>query len=144
MGGSFNPTKCEVMRISHNKDKRSTWYNISGTMLRNVSNYKDLGVIMVNDLKWSKDVEQIVHKAKTVLGLRKRTVGGENKDTCSNLYKTLVRPILDYACLVWSPHQASILLLSISHHLPQHQAHHLLLSISTIHCRLLPRIQLHF
>ena len=39
----FNPTKWEVMRISHNKDKMSTRYNISGTELRNVSNYKDLG-----------------------------------------------------------------------------------------------------
>ena len=102
----FNPTKCEVMRISHNKDKRSTRYNISGTELRNVSNYKDLGVIMASDLKWSKHVEQIVHKANRVLGLFKRTVGGKNKDIFSNLYKTLVRPILEYACLVWSPHQA--------------------------------------
>ena len=36
------------MRISHNKDKRPTQYNISGTKLRNVSNYKDLGVIMAS------------------------------------------------------------------------------------------------
>ena len=75
----FNPPKCEVMRISQNKDKRFTRYNISGTMLRNVSNYKDLGVIMVNDLKWSKHVEQIVHKAKRVLDLHKRTVGSKIK-----------------------------------------------------------------
>ena len=46
----FNPTKCEVMRISHKKDKRSTRYNVPGTVLRNVSNYKDLGVIMASDL----------------------------------------------------------------------------------------------
>ena len=46
----FNPTKCEVMRISHNKDKRSTRYNVPGTVLRNVSNYKDLGVIMASGL----------------------------------------------------------------------------------------------
>ena len=67
----FNPTKCEVMRILHNKDKRSTRYNILGTELRNVSNYKDLGVIIASDLKWSKHVEQIVHKANRVLGLLK-------------------------------------------------------------------------
>ena len=102
----FNPTKCEVMRISHNKDQRSTPYNIAGTKLRNVSNYKDLGVIMGSDLKWSKHVEQIVHKANRVLGLLKRTVGGKNKDIFSNLYKTLVCPILEYACPVWSPHLA--------------------------------------
>ena len=76
----FNPTKCQVMRISHNKDKRSTRYNITGTVLRNVSYCKDLGVIMGSDLKWSKHVEQIVHKANRVLGLLKRTVGGKNKD----------------------------------------------------------------
>ena len=81
-------------------------YNISGTVLRNVSNYKDLGVIMASDLKWSKHVEQIVHKANRVLGLLKRTVGGKNKDIFSILYKTLVRPILEYACPVWSPHLA--------------------------------------
>ena len=99
----FNPTKCKVMRISHNKDKRSTRYNISGTVLRNVSNYKDLGVIMTSDLKWLKHVEQIVHKANRVLCLLKRTVGGTNRDIFSNMYKTLVRPILEYACPVWSP-----------------------------------------
>ncbi|XP_046846860.1 uncharacterized protein LOC124440511 [Xenia sp. Carnegie-2017] len=100
----FNSTKCEVMRITHNRDKKSMRYNISSTVLRNVSNYKDLGVIMSSDLKWSKHVEQIVHKANKVLGLLKRTVGGKNKGTFSNLYKTLVRPILEYACPVWSPH----------------------------------------
>lgn len=59
---------------------------------------------MTSDLKWSKHVEQIVHKANKVLGLLKRTVCGKNKDIFSNLYKTLVRPILEYACPVWSPH----------------------------------------
>ena len=61
---------------------------------------------MASDLKWCKHVEQIVHKANRVLGLLKRTVGGKNKDIFSNLYKTLVRPILEYACPVWSPHLA--------------------------------------
>ena len=61
---------------------------------------------MVSDLKWSKHVKQMVRKANRVLGLFKRTVGGKNKDIFSNLYKTLVRPILEYACPVWSPHLA--------------------------------------
>ena len=52
----FNPSKCEVMRITHNKNKSTTRYQVSGTELRNVSNYKDLGVIMANDLTWKKHV----------------------------------------------------------------------------------------
>ena len=57
---------------------------------------------MASDLKWSKHVEQIVHNANKVLCLLKRTVGGKNKDMFSNLSKTLVRPILEYAS--WCGH----------------------------------------
>ena len=89
--------------------KRSALFNLLERIMvvsRNVSTYKDLGVIMACDLKWSKHVEQIVHKSNRVLGLLKRTVGSKNKDIFSNLYKSLVRPILEYACPVWSPHLA--------------------------------------
>ena len=34
----FNPSKCEVMRVTHNKEKSTTRYQISGTELRNVFN----------------------------------------------------------------------------------------------------------
>ena len=90
------------MRITHNKDKSTTRYQGSGTELRNANNYKDLGVIMANDLTWTKHV----HKANKVLRLLKRTVGSKNKDIFSILYKSLVRPILEYASPVWSPHLA--------------------------------------
>ena len=59
----FNPNKCEVMRITHNKDNSTRRYQVSGTELRNVSNYKYLKVIMANDLTWTKHVNGTVHKA---------------------------------------------------------------------------------
>ena len=99
----FNPSKCEVMRITHNKNKSTTRYQVSGTELRNVSNSKDLGVIMASDLTWTKHVEEF-HKANKVLGLLKRTVRNKNMKNFTILYKTLVRPILEYASPVWSPH----------------------------------------
>ena len=43
-----------------------------------MSNHKVLGVTMAKELKWSKQVEQIVHKANKVLGLLKYTVDGRN------------------------------------------------------------------
>ena len=102
----FNPSKCVVMRRTHNKDKSTTWYQVSGTESRIVSSYKDLGVIMTNDLTWTKHVNETVHKANKVLGLLKHTVGSKKKDIFSIFYKSLVRPILEYASLVWSPHLA--------------------------------------
>ena len=102
----FNPGKCKVMRITHNKDKSTTRYQVSGTELRNVSSYKDLGVIMANDLTWTKHLNGTDHNANKVVGLLKRTVGSKNKDIFSILHKSLVRPILEYASPVWSPHLA--------------------------------------
>ena len=102
----FTSSKCEVMRITHNKNKSTTQYQLSDTELRNVSNYKDLRVIMANDLNWTKHVEETVHKANKILSLLKPTAGSKNKDIVSILYKTLARPILEYASPVWSPHLA--------------------------------------
>ena len=58
---------------------------------------------MASDLNWTKHVEETDHKANKVLGLLKRAVGSKNKEIFSILYKTLVRPILEYASPVWSP-----------------------------------------
>ena len=98
------------MRISHKQDKSKHPYYLSNTELRFVDSYKDLGVNMSRDLSWSNHVDVIVNKANKVLGLFKRTVGSKNKDIFSMLYKSLVRPILEYACPVWSPHLAKDIL----------------------------------
>ena len=75
----------QVMRITHNKDKSTTRYQVSGTELRNVSSYKYLGVIMASDLTWTKHVEETVCIVNKVLGLLKRTVGSKNKEIFSIL-----------------------------------------------------------
>ena len=59
---------------------------------------------MSRDLSWSSHVDAIVNKANKVVGLIKRTVGSKNKEIFSMLYKSLVKPILEYACPVWSPY----------------------------------------
>ena len=59
---------------------------------------------MSRDLSWSNHVDAIVNKANKVVGLLKRTVGSKNREIFSLLYKSLVRPILEYACPVWSPY----------------------------------------
>jgi hypothetical protein len=69
-----------------------------------VSSYKDLGVIISSDLSWSNHVNYVVNKANKVLGIIKRSVGNSNKHIFSTLYKSLVRPILEYASPVWSPY----------------------------------------
>ena len=62
------------------------------------------GIKEETDLSWSSHVNAIVNKANEVVGLLKRTVGSNNKEIFSMLYKSLVRPILEYTCPVWSPY----------------------------------------
>ena len=99
----YNEEKCEAMRITHSRDNLSTDYSL-GTTLKDVKSVKDLGVVISKDLSWSQHISTIVNKAKQVLGLIRRTVGTANTSTFSLLYKSLVRPLLEYAVPVWNPY----------------------------------------
>ncbi|XP_028407530.1 uncharacterized protein LOC114530144 [Dendronephthya gigantea] len=100
----FNTDKCEVIRITHARDKSVLSYSLSGTYLKSVEEVKDLGVTITKNLSWSQHVAITVNKANKVLGIIKRTVGPVDKSVFSMLYKSLVRPILEYAVPVWSPY----------------------------------------
>ena len=86
----FNPEKCEVMRVTHNRDWTTPSYPL-GTQLKSVKCAKDLGVTI--SLSWSKHVCHIASKANIVLGLIKRSIGNDNRHVFSSLHKSLVRPM---------------------------------------------------
>ena len=99
----FNPTKCESMRITHNRDKSVPCYTM-GSEIKSVRSAKHLGVIICSDLSWSDHVTATANKANKMLGLIYRTTGSSNKEAFTILYKTLGRPILEYATAVWCPY----------------------------------------
>ena len=78
----FNPDKCEVMRITHRKDKTKPIYLLGG-QFRSVENTKDLGVTISSDLSWGMHVFAMVNKANMVLGIIKRSIGTNNRDAFS-------------------------------------------------------------
>ena len=60
---------------------------------------------MSRDVSWSSHVVVIVNKAcKESGGPTKAPVGSKNGEIFSMLRKSLARPLLEYACLVWSPY----------------------------------------
>lgn len=100
----FNPDEYEVMRVTHHRDSSILSYNMFGKFLKVSKNFKDLCVIMCYDLKWSEQVNTFVNKANRVLGFIERTVGCTSTVVFAKLYVTLVQPILENACPVWSPY----------------------------------------
>ena len=67
----FNSGKCEVIRITHARDRSVPSYTLAETFLKSVDQIKDLGVAITKDLSWSQHVAIFVSKANKVLGIIK-------------------------------------------------------------------------
>ena len=68
---------------------------------------KDLGVTVSADMKWQRQCIEAVKKANKMLGLIKRNFQDwqdKSKDAVMPLYKSLVKPHLEYCCQVQSPY----------------------------------------
>ncbi len=64
-----------------------------------------LGLLISSDFSWSGHIDNICSKAKRILGLLyRRFYRHSNEQTLRQLYLSLVRPHLEYAAPVWSPH----------------------------------------
>ena len=52
---NFNAKKCEIMRVTHNRDKSVPHYSLvpPGQRLRSVCSVKDLSITISHDLSWS-------------------------------------------------------------------------------------------
>jgi len=77
---------------------------MNGQILDSVDSEKDLGVMISSDLKSANQCIHACSKASKTLGMIKRTISYKNPEIMVRLYKTLVRPHLEYCGSVWSPH----------------------------------------
>ena len=98
----FNIVKCKVLHIGRN-NKRAKYY-LGGEQLEEVHDEKDLGVIVQENLKVERQVTSAVKKANRVLGMINRTFVNKNQEIMVKLYKSLVRPHLEYGIQAWRPH----------------------------------------
>ena len=102
----FHPAKCKIMHLGKNNPKAN--YNMTASdgthhRLEETEVEKDLGVQVDNKLKFSQHIQTKINKANRVLGCLKHTFKYMNKEIFLMLYKSLVRPHLEYASCIWSP-----------------------------------------
>ena len=98
----FNTEKCKVMHIGSCSIQRQ--YCMANQQLDVVNQEKDLGVTISSDLKVSLQCKQAYNKASRILGLINRTIEYRETTILLRLYKSLVRPHLEYCVPAWSPH----------------------------------------
>ena len=101
---SFNVGKCKVMHLRGGGNNLEWNYVMSQQRLKVVREERDLGVVLRDDLKVSGNCQQAYAKASRMLGLMARTVRFWSLEVMTRLYKSLVRPHLEYCASAWSPH----------------------------------------
>ena len=78
---------------------------VSGTPLQRVTSVRYLGVELTQDLSWSLHVSHLCAKARQLIGLLyRRFYKHANTATLLQLYKSFIRPHLEYCAIVWDPH----------------------------------------
>jgi hypothetical protein len=98
----FNVEKCVVMHVGAKNVKAQ--YDIGGKSLTKVEEEKDLGVIFNKDFKVASQCIKAANKGNQILGLINRTIVCKQKKVILNLYKSLVRPHIEYCIQAWRPH----------------------------------------
>ena len=98
----FNVEKCKIMHLGYGNQRAA--YTMEAVKLQEICEELDLGVIVQEDLKWAKQCAKVVGTANRMLGMIKRTFGNFSRDIIVKLYKSLIRPRLEYAVQAWRPH----------------------------------------
>ena len=103
----INILKTKYMIFSHRPqayfDQLPT-IKIADSAIDRVSSFKYLGIVLKPNLSWSAHIHLLRKKAKKILGLIYRQFYKHcSSSTLLTLYKTLVRPILEFGSIVWDP-----------------------------------------
>ena len=97
----FNVGKCKCLHIGQSNP---CWkYKMEGRILDDVEEEKDLGVVIDKDLKFHQQTASAVKKANMALGLIKKSFAFLDDQMLPLLYKSLVRPHLEYGNVIWGP-----------------------------------------
>ncbi len=101
----FHPDKCHVLTLGKFWNiKHAHPYAIGDSVLEHVDKEKDLGVIIDSDLTFEEHICGKIKTANSIVGLINRSFEYLSPEMLRTLFVAFVRPHLEYAQAVWSPH----------------------------------------
>ena len=103
----FHPSKCKVLTVSRKRKKTTRSYTLHGQTLENVNQTKYLGVTLQSDGGWDTHIAEVSNRGNRLLGFIKRNIKVKSKAIKARAYKTLLRPVLEYASAIWDPYTDS-------------------------------------
>ena len=105
---SFNVSKCNVLTITRKRELIVTWYTLQQQPVERVAGAKYLGVDQTGDFHWGKHIQATITKSNRTRAFVYQNLKGFLPQVHTHCYKGLVHPVLEYACVMWSPHQQNL------------------------------------
>jgi ribonucleases P/MRP protein subunit RPP40 len=107
----LNEDKSQLIKFTTKRSINQIKYNyiVNSTSLTRVKNVKYLGITVNSKLNWRPQIEKMVKKGTNSLNFVMRNIRGSSSTVKEMAYKSLVRPILEYACASWDPHEQCLI-----------------------------------
>ena len=99
----FNVNKCKVLHVGSKNPRYE--YTLNGEKIATANEEKDLGIWMDTSLKPTKQCTVAARSANFALGQIQRAFHYRRKSNLVPLYKSFVRPKLEFAVAAWCPWQ---------------------------------------
>ena len=99
---TFNPSKTISMLFSKKRNEvaHPSLY-MNQILIETVSTHKHLGLILSSDAKWTSHISIIIDKAWQRIGVMRALKFLLNRKSLERMYFSFVRPLLEYADVVW-------------------------------------------
>ena len=103
----FNPSKCQVVRVTTSRRPVNTLYYLHGQVLEAMTSTRYLGVDISAGLSCNAHIDRITGNVNRTLGFLKRNIKTKLPMVRETAYNTLVR---EYSAPVWDPHTQKYIL----------------------------------
>ena len=100
----FHPKKCQVLHVTNKKNVIRADYKIHDHVLEDTDTAKYLGVNIHHKLSWNHHIQMVASRANSTYAFLRRNISQCPRDTKVLCYKTLLRPVMEYASIIWDPY----------------------------------------
>ena len=98
----FNVKKCKLLHTTFNNNPNNIYY-LDGNVMDTSDQEKDLGVLTTRKLLWNDQINSCINKSSQMICFITRNLIIREKSLMLRIYKTLIRPNLEYCVQLWSP-----------------------------------------
>ena len=97
-------SECEFLRVSNKCNPILIHYYIQGQEIKHSTTAQYLGVTIDENLMWNDHGKTVTSKTNKVKGFLRHNIINKHCQTSINSYSSMIRPILEYASVFWSPY----------------------------------------